>query len=93
MGRLLVFALGCLTLAGCSEDGSGVDGLDRHLQSTGKIGESGDYWLVKDNAVGQAERIGLIFGYANDGAACRDTADILNSRYTRANFRCAPVGD
>lgn len=53
-----------------------------------KVGYGQDVWMIKQNAFGQYEKVGLVFGYVDDMEFCSEVATMYNSRYPRARMTC-----
>ncbi len=85
---MVPFALASGMIVGCSD--SYDDQLARLTKfvKANRIGSSADVWLVKRNAFGQQERIGLIFGMASDIDFCNDIAASMNAKFREAGFSC-----
>jgi len=49
---------------------------------------SPDYWLVKHNAIGEWEKVALVFGFGDNRSACNDYAQLYMQRYTAARVIC-----
>ncbi len=78
------------TLAGCTLNGDTGRSFFEWIVKYVTIGSSKDVWLVK-NSFGFEDRVGLIFGYADDMAGCRDVAMVLNQKFPAANYYCKYV--
>lgn len=91
--RRIVWAVGAaLTLVGCG-DGSGVSGMDalsKQVERT-RVGHASDHWIEMRNLVGEWERTGLIFGYADDYGECMKAIAGLKEANGARDYRCAPA--
>ncbi|WP_075656908.1 hypothetical protein [Pseudochrobactrum sp. B5] len=85
--RIIITAALLLTIAGCSLGSDTSRTLFEWFVSYVKIGSSNDVWLAK-GSFGYEDRVALIFGYANDMAACEDIAAIMNEKYPAARHHC-----
>lgn len=57
------------------------------LFSIKKTGHSPDVYLVKDGGAG-LERVGIIYGFADDFSFCRDIADLYMRRHPTERYIC-----
>ena len=55
------------------------------------MGSSADYWLEKNNAFGEWERVALVFGYINDSQGCADFAAAHKAMFPADDYRCSPA--
>lgn len=88
--RGIYIAAGLLVLSGCGLSGDTGRSFFEWIVKYVTIGSSNDVWLVK-NSFGFEDRVGLIFGYADDMAGCRDIADALNQKFPAAKYYCKYV--
>jgi hypothetical protein len=56
-----------------------------------RLGSSTDYWLVKNNRLGNWERVALVFGFADDRRVCEELLDLYARRYPSERYRCQPA--
>jgi hypothetical protein len=87
-----------LALSGCSNEPSGSDGLaipgfDRLVNQVeqGKVGRSSDHWIEMKNSADEWERVGLIFGYADDYDECLKAIAGLKQVNFAREYRCVPA--
>jgi len=85
--RGLIAAGVALALTGCSFGGDTGRSIFDWIVGNVQIGSSQDVWLVK-GSFGFEDRVGLIFGYADDIAACNDISSALNARFPSAKYYC-----
>ena len=81
-----------LLVAGCSGEGDipGYDALASQVEGA-QIGRAADQWIEMKNIVGEWERTGLIFGYADDYDECtKAIAGLKKVNYAR-EYRCTPA--
>ncbi len=97
--RMRVGAIAALlALSGCSDEPAGSDGLeipgfDQLVSQVeqGKVGRSSDHWIEMKNSADEWERVGLIFGYADDYDEClKAIAGLKQVNYAR-EYRCVPA--
>jgi hypothetical protein len=84
MRQLFVILLGLL-LASCSDYDSQLRRLETFV-SWNRIGSAGDVWIIKLNAFGQNEKVGLIFGFMDGHQFCREIAEMYMRRFPRASY-------
>jgi hypothetical protein len=56
-----------------------------------QIGFAQDHWIEMKNGVGEWERTGLIFGYADDYSECIKAIDGLKAVNYAREYRCVPA--
>jgi hypothetical protein len=56
-----------------------------------RLGASADYWLVKRNALGEWEKVALVFGFMDDRRFCDELIDLYVRRYPSERYRCQPA--
>lgn len=85
----LSFALLALALAAFSQadDVPGHEGLVKQVEHQ-KVGRSQDQWIEMVNGIGEWERTGLIFGYADDYSECLKAIEGLQSANPDRQYRC-----
>lgn len=77
-----------LCLAGCDDSlESQRASLDKFVAKS-RIGSSSDVWLTKFNALGDWERVALIFGFMDDREFCEDIAQLYMKKYPVDRYRC-----
>ena len=87
---LLVAALS-IALSGC---GGSYERQIKTLEAVIRwiqVGNSNDYWLEMKNALGQWERVALVFGYWDDYEGCKDIIRLLGKENYAREYRCVPA--
>ena len=56
-----------------------------------RVGGSPDHWFQVKNAMGEWERVILVFGYADDSSVCMDLVDMARREAPRTEYRCVPA--
>jgi hypothetical protein len=87
-----------LVLSGCSSEHSGSDGfeipgfngLEKQVTES-KVGRSSDHWIEMKNSAAEWERVGLIFGYADDYDECLKAIAGLKEVNFAREYRCVPA--
>lgn len=89
MRRTLVLAL---LLTSCEDDDQvkGQAALERHVERN-RVGMDGDHWIEMQNAIGEWERTGLIFGYLGDYDECVKAIAGLKAANPGRKYRCLPA--
>lgn len=92
---LLVGLASAAILTACEKEGSvkGHDGLVRQVERS-KVGASSDHWIEIKSLAGEWERVGLVFGYAEDNGdyeECLKAIEGLKRVNFRREYRCAPA--
>ena len=59
-----------------------------HFISGHRIGSFDDFWLAKKLWPEEIVKLGLIFGYVDNRAACQELAELLGARYQSAEYVC-----
>lgn len=54
-------------------------------------GSARDFWIATVNAMGELERVGLIFGLGDNLAFCQDAVDGYRDRFPNSRFICIPA--
>jgi hypothetical protein len=88
--RLLIAALAPLLSASCS-DSSSYEDQERSLRDfleQNRMGSSSDVWIVKGDTAAGPAKVGLVFGYGDDMAACFQLIGLMNQQYPTADFQC-----
>lgn len=87
-----------LVLLGCSDEPAGSDnveipGFDRLVNQVEqeKVGRSSDHWIEMKNSADEWERVGLIFGYADDYDECLKAIAGLKQVNFAREYRCVPA--
>ena len=52
------------------------------------VGSDRDVWIIKNNAYGMSEKVGLIFGFMDDFQFCFEVAQLYMERYPRDSYEC-----
>ncbi len=90
---IIVLAIALSILAGCDE--SYDDQLSRlkSYVAERKVGNSSDVWLEQASGLqpGQWDEIALIFGFADDYAACVDFKNAYTNTHPLIELRCVPA--
>jgi hypothetical protein len=83
---------GCSTETNDRSD-SGIPGFDRLVTQVenGKVGRSSDQWIEMRNSADEWERVGLIFGYADDYEECLKAIGGLKKVNFARDYRCVPA--
>lgn len=86
--RLIVIMCSILFLSSCSENYD--DQLNSLAKHVGKksLGNSKDYWLVKENMLGQWDKTVLIFGYMDDFDFCNELAAMYMAKHPLDKYIC-----
>lgn len=87
-----------VALLGCSNERAGsnnleIPGFDRLVNEVeqGQVGRSSDHWIEMKNSADEWERVGLIFGYADDYGECiKAIAGLKQVNFAR-EYRCVPA--
>lgn len=88
---VLAMVVVMMTLAACGET------YDRQMSALEtavrwiKVGHSNDYWMEMKNAMGEWERLALVFGYWNDYEGCQDIIEVLGKKNYAREYRCVPA--
>lgn len=56
-----------------------------------RLGSSADYWVVKHNALGQWEKVALVFGFMDDRKFCGEVIELYMRRYPSDRYMCLPA--
>ena len=82
-----------VVLMSCSPKGDEIPGHAALVNQVKKsqIGASQDQWIEMVNGIGEWERTGLIFGYADDYTECVKAIEGLAAVNTDRQYRCAPA--
>lgn len=78
-----------LLLSSCSEDLESQTTRLEKFVSSNKIGRGKDVWLIKHNALGQPEKVALIFGYIDDHQFCSEVAAMYMRKYHLDRYSCS----
>ncbi|WP_288759178.1 hypothetical protein [uncultured Brevundimonas sp.] len=84
------FAILALALTSCSQANDeipGHAGLIKQVEHQ-KVGRSQDQWIEMVNGIGEWERTGLIFGYADDYTECLKAIEGLKLANPDRQYRC-----
>lgn len=87
--RMLIVIVAALSVSGCD---SKVDRQQRWIDwffAVGETGSSRDYYLVGGAFV--PSRVAVVYGMGDDGAFCRELAELYMQRYTASNWYCEPA--
>ena len=89
---LALFAIAA-SLIGCGNVEGEIKNYDRleNLVSKSPVGYDEDQWIEMRNASGVWERTGLIFGYVDDFAECRNAIAGLKKENFARDYRCVPA--
>ena len=86
---LIGLAIG-LASCGSDEGVAGQHGLESQIERQ-RVGSASDQWIEMRNLMGEWERTGLIFGYADDYEECLKAVAGLNAANQQRDYRCAPA--
>lgn len=80
------------SLASCSPDNGikGYDALSQHVANN-PVGGGADQWIEIVTVMGTSERVGLIFGYANDRQACLEAITGMKAANPGRDYVCTPA--
>jgi hypothetical protein len=56
-----------------------------------RLGSSADHWVVKRNALGEWEKVALVFGFADDRRFCGEVVELYMRRYPSDRYMCLPA--
>lgn len=85
-------ALAVLTVLYLAEPALAQEPLERLEQTVQSHSLGGrDYWLVIQNAMGELERVALVFGMADDLAFCNSLVDAYRAQFPSSRFHCEPA--
>ena len=78
-----------LSVAGPALSQEPLERLEQTVQSHPLGGR--DYWLVIQNAMGELERVALVFGMADDLSFCNSLVDAYRAQFPNSRFHCEPA--
>jgi len=87
MRILLLIAL-AVALAGCEDDLAKKERKITNLFESG-LPKTGDVWLRKVSMADPSEKVGVIFGFVDDMAFCREIAEMYNAKHRNAGIHCS----
>jgi hypothetical protein len=84
-----------LAMTGCSGEPAEItiQGFDKLVQQVerSKVGRASDHWIEMKNSMNEWERVGLIFGYADDYDECLKAIGGLKQVNYEREYRCVPA--
>jgi hypothetical protein len=86
----MIFSLVCLLLLAACNDSS-LEGQQAKWETfvqANRYGTSADIWLVKHNAFGDLEKVGVVFGFLDDYKFCDEVAAMYMQRYPADRYSC-----
>lgn len=84
-------AIALSSLAGCDQSYEDQIKALEKFASKSRIGSSSDQWLMKYNALGQWEKVALVFGFMADVEFCDEVAELYMSKYPSSRYMCFPA--
>lgn len=75
-------------ISGCTDSLESQQKKWEGFVSKNRYGFAADVWLVKLNALGQYEKVGVIFGFMDDYQFCTEIADLYTKRYPLDSYTC-----
>ncbi|MED5538409.1 MAG: hypothetical protein VX661_11270 [Pseudomonadota bacterium] len=88
--KKLFCVLCAFALVSCSQSQDDIPGHEELVEQVErqKVGRSRDQWIEMVNGIGEWERTGLIFGYADDYAECLKVIEGLKLTNPDKQYRC-----
>ena len=88
---ILAVLSGTIFLGSCEQDYSDkLKKFESRVAST-RLGVSSDYWIVKHNALGQWEKVALVFGFMDDLKFCDEVTQLYMRRNPSDRYMCQPA--
>ncbi len=84
---LILVLLSLATTAWAGDPEEDIKHWDRFV-SRNPYGSSKDQWIEKYNALGQWEKVGIVFGFMDDYEFCDDVIKMYMARYPTDRYRC-----
>ena len=87
---LAVALMCCLTACDNKNEVAGYGALSKQVAKT-RVGYGQDQWIEMRNGINEWERVGLVFGYADDYRECLSAIAGLRTANPEKEYRCAPA--
>jgi hypothetical protein len=90
--KLALWLFASIGLVGCSET-TALDEFEAFEAeiAANQLGSAADHWIEIKNALGEWERVGLVYGYVDDSDECKKAIAGLQKVNFEREYRCVPA--